>query len=226
MHLSDYVVYQSEFVKRCADKYLGKFSGPSSVIINPVDTAHFKPREVPLPQEELIIIMLGNHHESKERLEISLEAVRNIRAKGINARLIIIGRTDNTINEEWIDRRGAYLQSDAPAIFQSAHIFLHLKYLDPCPITVLEAQACGLPVVGQANGGMPELVSEQSGILLPVIEDFDHLHYPEAESVSDAILQIKDNLEEFSKNAREQSLKFDKEIWLDKHEIIFKSLIQ
>ncbi len=224
MPLSDYVIYQTEFTKRCADKYLGVFSGPSSIIINPVDTRRFIPRVTPLPTEPLVLIMLGNHLESEERLLVVLQAICLLRDKGTITKLIIIGQSDRNIKEEWVEQRGAYLQKDAPELFQSAHIFIHLKYLDPCPTTVEEALSSGLPVVGCQNGGMPELVSEQAGILIPTAEDFEKLHYPSPDEVVKAIEQIRTNYQEYSRSARESALKFDKEIWLKRHEEIFQKI--
>ena len=53
---------------------------------------------------------------------------------------------------------GAYNASKAPAIYQAADAYLMMKYNDPCPNTVLEALASGLPVLYSASGGVPELV--------------------------------------------------------------------
>ncbi|MEK7148023.1 MAG: glycosyltransferase family 4 protein [Patescibacteria group bacterium] len=226
IHLSDYVIYQTEFVKRCADKYLGEFKGLSSIIINPVDTHHFKPREIPPPQEPLVIIMLGNHFESKERMDVSIRALKILREKGVDLKLMIIGRIQYDIEEDWIEKRGAYLQKDAPTLIQQAHIFLHLKYMDPCPITVLEALSCGLPIVALNNGGLPEMVDDNSGVLVSVLEDFEKLHYPSAEEVADAIIKIKDNYKGYSEAARNRAVKlFDKGRWLDKHREIFDKLL-
>lgn len=225
IHLCDYVIYQSEFVKRCADIYLGKFKGPSTVIINPVDTTKFKPRDLPLENEPLTIIMLGNHFESRERMEVSIDALKILRNKGMKLKLILIGTPDYEINEDWIEKLGPYLQEKAPQIFQAAHLFLHLKYLDPCPITVIEALSSGLPVVGQRNGGMPELVGEEAGILLSVPDDYESLHYPTKEDVAQAIENVSQNLSHFRQEARKRALQFDKEPWLKKHEEIFTKLL-
>ena len=35
---------------------------------------------------------------------------------------------------------------------------------DPCPMTVVEALADGLPVLGSARGGIPELVGEEAAL--------------------------------------------------------------
>lgn len=225
MRKCDYVIYQSEFTKRCANKFLGAYIGNSCVLINPVDTEKFIPAPTAQPVEPFTIIMAGNHFESEERMRVSLEAVHLVRKKGINAKLIVTGRTEREFTEPWIEKVGAFTQEEAPALYRKAHILLHLKYLDPCPTNVLEALATGLPVVGQENGGMPELVGD-AGILLSSSEDFERLHYPSTEAVAEAILKVRENLTEFSTKARSQALRFDKKIWLEKHEEIFNSLLK
>lgn len=224
MFLADHVIFQTEFTKQCAERFLGKLPRSHNVIINPVDTEKFTPRETPLPTEPLTVLMMGNHFESKERWEVSLEALSLVRAE-IPLKLILLGKPDFETDEKWIEKRGSYLQKDAPALFREAHMFLHLKYLDPCPTTVLEAMASGMPVIGSRSGGMPELVSDTAGILLPVEEDFAKLRYPSARETANAILKIKDRLVEYGRGARESALSFDKKRWLAKHETIFNTLI-
>jgi glycosyltransferase involved in cell wall biosynthesis len=235
IHLVDYVVYQTEFVKRCADKYLGIFKGSSSVIINPVDTDHFVPNKTPLPREPLVIIIAGNHFESKERMTVSLSVIKKLIERGLKTKLIIIGHTNEEADKEiarlglseHISKTGSFLQKDAPSLFQSAHILLHLKYLDPCPTIVLEALSCGLPVVGSASGGLPEMIDEQSGILIPIVEDFETLHYPSVDAVADAIQKIYVDYPEWSAHARAGAVgKFGTTSWLNKHEKIFHELIE
>ena len=73
---------------------------------------------------------------------------------------------------------------------------------------------------------MPELVNGDSGILLDVPEDFAQLHYPTPEAVAEAVMKIRENLPAYGAAARKQALKFDKEIWLKKHEEIFNKLLK
>ena len=222
VHKADFVIYQTDFTKRSADKFLGPYTGLACVLVNPVDTKRFRPRATAQPVEPLTIIMSGHHFESEERLKVSIEAVKKLG----DARLMVIGNTQKLPKKDWIEEIGKFTQEEAPDLYHKAHILLHLKNLDPCPTFVLEALASGLPVVGLANGGMPELVDEKSGILIPCKEDFDQFHYPEAEEVAQAILKIKNNLAEYSRSARVQALKFDKETWLAKHEEIFNSILK
>ncbi len=219
IHLADYVIYQTEFTKKCSDKFLGAYRGPSEILINPVDTKKFVPKVTPLPQEPFVILMSGHHFESKERLKISLEAVRLA-----GARLLVVGNTQKLPEEDWIEVVGKFTQEEAPSLYHRAHMMLHLKNLDPCPTFVLEALSSGLPVVGLRNGGMPELVDNDSGILIPAEEDFEQFNYPEPEAVAGAIEQVRGNLDNMSRSARAGSLKFDREIWLERHERIFNKL--
>ena len=50
---------------------------------------------------------------------------------------------------------------------------------DPCPNTVLEAQAMGLPIITTRRGGIPEEVTEDNAILLTTDTDFKN-HLKEA----------------------------------------------
>ena len=52
--------------------------------------------------------------------------------------------------------------------YQAADVYLHAARADTFPTTVLEALACGTPVVATAVGGIPEqLVDGKSGFLVP-----------------------------------------------------------
>ncbi|MRR38727.1 glycosyltransferase family 4 protein, partial [bacterium] len=50
---------------------------------------------------------------------------------------------------------------------RAADLFCLPSYSEGCPNVVLEALACGTPVIGTTVGGIPDLVSETSGVLVP-----------------------------------------------------------
>jgi glycosyltransferase involved in cell wall biosynthesis len=118
-----------------------------------------------------------------------------------------------------------YRQEDAPAIYQAAHIHLHPKYKDPCPTVPIEAMACGVPVIGSASGGMPELVKSDAGILLDVPESWDTNYWPEPTAMADAVELIMANWPEYRSAARANAEeRFAKEHWVAQHRRVFEKL--
>ncbi len=82
---------------------------------------------------------------------------------------------------------GEYAQRDAPAIFRQAHVLLHTKVNDPCPTLVLEAMACGLPVVYPRSGGTVELVGDEAGVGVPHPDGFERDEPPPPEALAEAV---------------------------------------
>jgi len=59
------------------------------------------------------------------------------------------------------------------------------SYMEGCPNVVLEALACGRPVVATSVGGIPEILSEECGCLVPLVTParwLGHLHRSSAEA--------------------------------------------
>lgn len=61
-------------------------------------------------------------------------------------------------------------QSNIPAILRNLEVLVHASTsADPCPNTILEGMAAGLPVVGSNGGGVPELIANnETGLLVPM----------------------------------------------------------
>ena len=54
-----------------------------------------------------------------------------------------------------------------PWLMRSAHLLFSAEVNPPCPNSVIEALACGLPVIGFDTGSLSEIVHGDAGRLVP-----------------------------------------------------------
>jgi glycosyltransferase involved in cell wall biosynthesis len=236
--LADYVVYQSEFCRTSAEKFLGSWSGPASTLINPVDLEAFCPPASSVPLRPLRLLAMGTQNYA-ERVLSTIDCLSVLRKGGVEATLTVAGKLQWKDADVEVVRHvealglgdavkmlPAFSQKEAVGLYQSHHIVLHPKYLDPCPTVAIEALATGLPVVGSASGGMPELVPADCGKLVPAPVVWDRLITPTGEEMAAAVAEIQPRLEEYSAAARRQAeAAFDCRKWVESHRSIFTSLL-
>ncbi len=242
--MADYVFYQSEFCKMSAERFLGNRIQSSEVLYNPVDTHFFCPSSDSKTFAEDIVLLLSGSHWSQYRVNAALETLQQVRLQNDRVSLKIAGRFCWHSDEQQAEKEvkiyaeklgvaddmsitGTYTQDQAPALLNSCSILLHTKYNDPCPRLVVEAMACGLPVVYSASGGVPELVGEEGGLGVKAPLDWQQDHSPNPQDLAAAVLYIHDNYTSYSQAARRQAVrKFDKSPWVAQHGEIFKHLCE
>jgi glycosyltransferase involved in cell wall biosynthesis len=225
---ADHVLYQSEFCKRSADEFLGEPNGSWEVLYNAVDVERFTPGVA--PPAELPVLLLGGDQTQAYRLEVALRTLAELP----DAQLIVTGRLVSDpqplLRElgiaDRVELAGRYAQADAPALFRRAHLLLHTKVLDPCPSLVIEAMACGLPVVYAASGGTVELVGEEAGIGVPHTENWERDEPPSADAFAEAVRRVLADRERYAVAARRRSERFALGPWLARHEAVFEALLK
>ena len=226
---AEHVLYQSEFCKRAADEWVGPPAGTWEVLHNAVDVDRFTPASG--SPEGGPVLLLGGDQYQAYRLELGLETLAALLPAHPEAELLVTGRLVAPI-EPIVDRLGLggrvhvlgrYAQADAPGIFRRAHVLLHTKVNDPCPSLVIEAMACGLPVVYARSGGVPELVADEAGIGVPHPEGFARDDAPSPEALADALTRVLADLSRYAFAARRRAVKrFPLEPWLDRHAELFE----
>ncbi len=228
---ADHVVYQSEFSKLSADLFLGEPRGTWEVLYNAVDVDHFSPADVAPSAGP--VLLLGGDQTQEYRLELALRTLSALVPRHPDAQLLVTGRLVSEIEPllDELDLRarvhllGEYDQREAPAIFRRAHLLLHTKVKDPCPTLVIEAMACGLPVVYPASGGTVELVGDVAGIGVPHPDTWERDEPPAPEELADGVDGVLGDLARFSASARARAVeRFSLEPWLDRHGEIFERL--
>jgi glycosyltransferase involved in cell wall biosynthesis len=240
---ADYTIYQSKFCKETADHFLGKPQGNWEILYNPVDTEVFKPSNEDRAPGEFVVLVSGSHG-TWYRLQAAIETLAVLRRRIPRVRMIVAGRyvwrddPEAAMAEakmlaarlgvaDLVEFSGPYSQSAAVALFHRAHVLLHTKYNDPCPRLVVEAMACGLPVIYSATGGTPELVGDSAGVGIPGPLDFTNDHSPAPEALADALQYVAGHHREFASVARRRAVQlFDVRPWLRRHEEIFQHLLK
>jgi glycosyltransferase involved in cell wall biosynthesis len=236
---ADFIIYQSNFCKISAERYIFPPDVPSEIIYNPVDTRLFSPEACPAKPEVLTLLLGGNQYE-KYRLELALQTLKALHRKVSDAKLIVTGNLwlPRDEAEAWTKQAlrdmnltahvtftGTYAQTDAPALYSQAHLLLHTKYADPSPGLVLEAMALGMPVVHLGNGGVPELVGD-AGIGVHVEHDWDRINLPSPQAMAGAVMQVYARREEFSQKARQRAVGlFSLEKFVARHKEIFEKVL-
>jgi glycosyltransferase involved in cell wall biosynthesis len=240
---ADHVFYQSEFCRASADRFAGRARGPAEVLYNAVDTSRFTPRRDRTSSPRLVLL-LGGSQDQWYRFEAALRTLDALLHRRHDAELIVTGRLRWSPDMERCRREagqlianlgvrdritltGPYSQADAPGWFQKADILLHTKYNDPCPAVVVEALACGLPVVYSASGGVPELVGDEAGVAAPVEGNWERDIPPDPEVLANGVEAVLGRMAAFREAARQRAVDcFDVRQWMARHVEVFERLVQ
>jgi glycosyltransferase involved in cell wall biosynthesis len=229
---ADHVLYQSEFCKRAADAFLGPPHGAWEVLPNAVDVERFAPAET--APAEGPILLLGGDQTQAYRVELALRTLALVRREHAGARLVVTGRLVAPVEPlaqelgvgDRVELVGRYAQEDAPALYRRAHVLLHTQMNDSCPSLVLEAMACGLPVVHPASGGTVELVADVGGVGVPHEASWERLVPPAPEAMAAAVGRVLADLPRFREAARGRAVeRYALGPWLDRHAALFAELL-
>jgi glycosyltransferase involved in cell wall biosynthesis len=225
LQAATHVVYQGEFCKQAADEFLGPSEGSWEILRNAVDTQEFTPAER-TPDGGPLLLLAGDQSQAY-RLETALRTLALLP----DARLLVTGTVvggEQLIGElgvgDRVDFTGRYAQRDAPDLYRRAHVLLHPKVRDPCPNVVLEALACGVPVVHSASGGVPELVGD-AGIGVSSETTWERDVPPAPDALAEAVRAVLSSLDSYRERARARAVgHFDLAPWIERHKALFAEL--
>ncbi|MBD3179742.1 MAG: glycosyltransferase [Candidatus Latescibacteria bacterium] len=128
-----------------------------------------------LPQDSLIIGTVGRLSAEKNQMELIM-AFRELSSSERNCYLAIMGEGEmkghliSTARELGLAESVLFLPEtdDIHNFYGALDLFALSSTSEGIPLTILEAMACGLPVVAPAVGGIPEVVEDRlSGLFYP-----------------------------------------------------------
>ncbi|MEW6651193.1 MAG: glycosyltransferase family 4 protein [Chloroflexota bacterium] len=212
--LAEHVVYQSHFVQQWWQRTYGKPSASSEVIWNGVDLCVFTPQGKERPPDDRVRVQVVEGH-FKGGFEIGMEIAAGFAAALQRAcrqpvELAVAGEA-NRLEQEAISRKhgnitiewsGVVPPERIPALNRQAHLFLSTDLHAACPNAVIEALACGVPVVAFDTGALGELVSREAGRIAPYGGDAWKAELPHYDGLAQAALEILANQAQFRAGAR------------------------
>lgn len=199
-------------------KELAQWIPETAVIHNPVDTSFFSTSE----PDEKYIISIGRL-ENEKGFDLLLDAMRNIP----DIKLKIGG--DGSKREELEKRAKAYQFGDRVEFLgeldreQVRNALMNCKFLvlpssyETFGNVLLEAMACGKPVVATKCGGPEEIISSQTGLLCEIDE----------KDLSEKISNMINKVDQFESMIIRKELeeRFSPNVWMNRLSTHFKSLV-
>ena len=101
-----------------------------------------------------------------------------------------------------VELLGVVPREQVPALARGSHFLYCAEINPPCPNSVIEALACGLPVAGFDTGSLTELVTGDAGRIVPYGSDPWKLETPDIPSLAAAAAEMLEDQPRFRRAAR------------------------
>jgi glycosyltransferase involved in cell wall biosynthesis len=209
---ADHVIYQSQFIRKWWEDWYGAAKVPATVIINGVDLQTYTPE--------------GEHNRPTDRFRLLL--LEGSLAGGLNSGLfhavalaeklsanfpmevVVAGKVDDATQRSLQSKvpvrfLGTIPREKIPALARSSHMMYSAEVNPPCPNSVIESLACGLPVIGFDSGSLKELVTEDAGCIVPYGGDPWKLETPDISALALSAEKILTQQDQFRTAARRRA---------------------
>jgi len=219
--LADRIVYQSKFSRQWWERVHGPTPVPSSIVHNGVDLSTYTPMPpgspapaLPTDRYRLLMVegsLMGGYELGLETAVGLVETLNDAHPQelGKPVELMVVGRVADSVKTRYSERlnppiiwRGLVKPEEIPKIDRSAHLLFASDINAACPNSVIEALACGTPVLAFDTGALLELVAGDSGRVVPYGGDPWQLENPDIPALAEAAVEILLNQERFRPAAR------------------------
>ena len=198
-YFAERVIYQSQFIRKWWEDWYGVARLPASVILNGVDLQTYSPEGAhERPTERVRILLLeGNLKGGLDSGLFHAVALAEKLSATQRVEIVVAGGVDESTQRKVgraskvpINFLGTLPREQIPFLARSSHFLYSAEVNPPCPNSVIEALACGLPVAGFDSGSLRELVSDDAGCIVPYGGNPWKLDAPDIPALAEAVIEI------------------------------------
>lgn len=209
---TDRVIYQSQFIRKWWEEKYGVADAPSSVIINGVDLQTYTPEgesERPTDKYRMLLLEGSLARGLNSGLFHAVSVAEKLSVK-YPMEVVVAGAVDGATRRKMQSKipvkfLGTVPRTDIPKLARSSHLMYCAEVNPPCPNSVIESLACGLPVIGFDTGSLKELVGEDAGCVAPYGANPWRLETPNADALASAAGEVLEKQIQFRAAARRRA---------------------
>lgn len=166
--IADHIVYQSHFVRNWWNRKYGAPKAASTIIYNGVDLTQFHSQGPKYQSWADVCIVSVEGNQGVDLFDIAVQLARGLKEKGLRIELLMFGNPWKDAQSRFtqypfVNFRGPVPNSELPYFYRGATFYISTDIIAACPNSVIEALACGTPVLGYKAGVLPELLAESAG---------------------------------------------------------------
>ena len=215
---ADRVIYQSEFIRGWWQDWYGVANAPATVIHNGINlNAYTQSGEDNRPTDRYRMLLLeGSLARGLNSGLFHAAAIAQKLSAKYSIQVVVAGTVDEST--QWkinsvisggenlsVKFLGTVPRAEVPKLARSSHLMYCAEVNPPCPNSVIESLACGLPVIGFDTGSLKELVGEEAGVIVPYGADPWKLETPDIATLAASAESVLENQDSYRVAARRRA---------------------
>ena len=209
---ADRVIYQSQFIRKWWEDWYGVAKAPATVIINGVDLQTYTPEgahERPTDHFRLLLLEGSLAGGLNSGLFHAVALAEKLSAK-FPMEVVVAGKVDDATQRSLQSKvpvkfLGVIPREQIPTLARSSHMMYSAEVNPPCPNSVIESLACGLPVIGFDSGSLKELVTDDAGCIVPYGSNPWKLETPDISTLAISAENVLTKQDQFRAAARKRA---------------------
>lgn len=209
---ADRVIYQSRFIRQWWEDWYGVADAPASVIINGVDLQTYTPageHERPTDKFRMLLLEGSLARGLNSGLFHAVSVAEKLSTK-YSMEVVVAGTVDEATQRKMqssvpVKFLGTVPRTEIPKLARSSHLMYCAEVNPPCPNSVIESLACGLPVIGFDTGSLKELVGDEAGVIVPYGANPWRLETPDVDVLAASAGEVIEKQSQFRAAARRRA---------------------